>query len=222
MRKNRLPSKILYYTTHDVSTCEVFFNDKRAITCFILIWSVLSAAVFFFIMLEDDSPFLNFGPSPRTELFGVKLDSWTVWWAVAIYTFASTAIAAFASDSVVPWITNTVQDHKTRYIPYSKMTCWWIIQVFTFYGVTQSVIGLFVALTQVDFMLIRLAADFLVNHFTTFWFLKNKTVDPSKYKTWAAREEINFDMDVDLNDMDATDPVDERISLTVKNSNNDI
>lgn len=172
-----------------VQMCEHLFNDKRVITLFILLWSVSSAAVFFFIMLEDDSPFLNFGPSPRTELFGVKLDSWSVWWAVAVYTFLSTAIAAFASDSVVPWITNTVQDHKTHYIPYSKVTCWWIIQVFTFYGVTQSIIGLFVALTQVDFMLIRLLADFLVNHFTTFWFLKDKKVDAARYQRWVARDE---------------------------------
>ena len=201
--------------------CEQLFNDKRIISCFILVWSASSAAVFFFIMLEDDSPFLNFGPSPRTELFGVKLDSWTVWWAVSIHTFLSTAIAAFASDSVVPWITNTVQDHKTRYIPYSKLTCWWIIQVFTFYGVTQSIIGLFVALTQVDFMLIRLAADFLVNHFTTFWFLKDKTVDAAKYHRWVARdEEHNESMagDVDMDTIDVSRVVSETAALTASDN----
>lgn len=135
-------------------------------------------------MAFDNSPFLNFGPSPHTKLFGVALDSWPVWWAVAIYTFVSTAIAAYASDSIIPWITNTVQDHKTKYIPYSKVTCLVIIQVFTFYGVTQSMIGLFVALTQVDFMLIRLLADFIVNHYTTAWFLRTKEVNAYKYNEW--------------------------------------
>jgi len=43
------------------------------------------------------------------------------------------------------------------------------------------VIGLFVALSQVDFMLIRLTADLLVNHFTTFFFLKGKTVNLRRY-----------------------------------------
>ena len=145
--------------------------------------------MFLIIMYEDHSSFLNFGPSDRTRLFGVTLDSWPVWWTVSIYTFISTAIASFASDSVVPWITNTVQDHKTRYIPYSKTTCWFIIQIFTFYAVTQSVIGLFVALTQVDFMLIRLLADIIVNHYTTRWFLKDKTHDPHKYDEWNRSEE---------------------------------
>ena len=164
--------------------CEKLFNDKRVITIFICIWSLLCAVTFYSIMAFDNSPFLNFGPSERTELFGVKLDSWPVWWAVAVYTFVSTAIAAYASDSIIPWITNTVQDHKTKYIPYSKVTCLVIIQVFTFYGVTQSMIGLFVALTQVDFMIIRLAADFLVNHYTTAWFLRSKEVSAAKYHEW--------------------------------------
>lgn len=166
--------------------CELLFNDQRMVSLGICVWSLLSVVVFGIIMLNDNSSFLNFGPSARTELFGVKLDQWWEWWAVALYTFFSTAIAAFSTDSVVPWITNTVQDHKNMYLPYSKITCWFIIQVFTFYAVTQSVIGLFVALTQVDFMLIRLLADMLVNHFTTYWFLRDKKVDPHKYRQWAS------------------------------------
>jgi len=161
--------------------CQSLFDDKRVITAFILIWTVLSSAVFYAIMIDDNSPFLNFGPSERTVLFGVKLDTWGIWWCVAVYTFVSTAVAAYASDSIVPWITNTVQDHKTQYIPYSKVTCLFIIQVFTCYAVIMSVIGLFVALSQVDFMLIRLAADLLVNHFTTFFFLKGKHVNVRRY-----------------------------------------
>lgn len=173
--------------------CETIFNDQRLVTLFIGVWSMLSACVFGFIMIMDNSPFINFGPSPRTELFGVKLDTWWEWWAVALYTFFSTAIAAFSTDSVVPWITNTVQDHKNIFLPYSKFTCWLIIQVFTFYAVTQSVIGLFVALTQVDFMIIRMTADMIVNHFTTFWFLRNKKVDANKYRQWAAKKESDID-----------------------------
>ena len=144
----------------------------------------MSTIPFLYIMILDDSHFLSFGPNERTILFGVRLDEWWKWWVVAIYTFVSTCIAAFTSDSVVPWITNTIQDHKTKFIPYNKSTCLVIIQVFTIYAVIMSVIGLFVALTQVDFMLIRLVADLIVNHFTTMWFLHDKTVDPEKYNLW--------------------------------------
>ena len=94
------------------------FDDKRVITAVIGLWTLVTACVFLGIMLEDESPFLSFGPNERTMLMGVQLDSWGKWWCVAVYTFASTGIAAFSSDAVVPWITNTIQDHKTVFIPH--------------------------------------------------------------------------------------------------------
>lgn len=161
--------------------CSFVFDDKRVMTAFLAAWTVLSSSVFLAIMIEDGSRFLSFGPNHDTVLMGVKLNTWGKWWCVAIYTFVSTGIAAFSGDALVPWITNTIQDHKTKYIPYSKCSCLVIIQVFTIYAVIMSVIGMFVALTQVDFMLIRIGADMVVNHFTTAWFLRKKIVDRARY-----------------------------------------
>lgn len=134
-------------------------------------------------MIEDDSKFLRFGPNASTQLFGVAIDSWSRWFLVAVYTFISTAVAAFSSDAIVPWITNTVQDHKTHEIPYEKWQCLLIIQIFTIYSVIMGVLGLFVALTQVDFMLVRIAADMVINHVTTYYFLNGKTVQKKPNKT---------------------------------------
>lgn len=165
-------------------SCEKMFNDRRVISFWLLLWTALTCVVFFWIMYVDNSPFLQFGPNDHTKLFGVVLDSWFKWWCVAIYTFVSTCIAAFASDSVVPFITNTVQDHKTIYIPYSKFTCLAIIQVFTCYSVVISIVGLFVALTQIDFTVVRLVSDLIINHVTTSFFLRGKIVNEAKYNAW--------------------------------------
>ena len=59
-----------------------------------------------------------------------------------------------------------------------------MVQCFTIYGVIMSVIGMFVALTQVDFMIIRIIADLVVNSHTTYYFLRNKEVDVEQYDTW--------------------------------------
>ena len=164
--------------------CLRLFDDKRLLIFALFVWTLLSSTVFTWIMVQDSSNFLLFGPNNVNKLLGVPLDSWFKWWVTAIYTFISTAIAAFAGDSLLPFINNTIQDHKTEYIPYSKFTCLLIIQIFTVYAVIMSVIGMFVALTQVDFMLIRIAADIMVNHYTTFWFLRGKKVDFNKYEQW--------------------------------------
>lgn len=121
---------------------------------------------------------------------GVKMDTWFKWWVTAIYTFVSTEIVAFAGDALIPFFNNVIQDHKTKYMPYSKITCLLLVQCFTIYGMLMSVIGMFVALTQVDFMLIRIAADLIVNSHTTSYFLKGKEVDAMKYNTWKQSGEV--------------------------------
>lgn len=169
-------------TRRSKSWLNVLFDDQRVLVGLLTLWTIISSVVCYYIMLVDDSPFLSFGPNSRTVLFGVKLDSWFKWWVVAIYTFVSTSIAAFASDSILPWITNTIQDHKTKYIPFKPWMCITIIQLFTIYAVIMSVIGLFVALSQIDFMFIRLLADLIVNHITTLYFVKDKIVNPTLYR----------------------------------------
>ncbi len=58
-----------------------------------------------------------------------------------------------------------------------------MVQVFTIYGVIMSVNGMFVALTQVDFMFIRITADLIVNAHTTYYFLPEGS-KPELYNEW--------------------------------------
>jgi len=160
------------------------FDDKRVLCIMIACWTFIVTAIFVCIMVDDQSPFLAFGPNPRTTLFGFKLDTWTKWGCVAIYTFVSTCIADFTSDSVGPWITNTIQDHKNLYLPYSKLTCIAIVQMFAIYAIIMNTISLFVALSQVDFMLLRMLADLIVNYYTTSRFMQFKSVNADLYHAY--------------------------------------
>ena len=179
--------------------CHLLFNDQRVVTAGLAVWTILCVAVFLHIMIADESAFLAMGPNTRTRLFNVPLDTWPKWWCVAVYTFVSTCIAAFASDSVAPFIINTVQDHKTRYIPFAKTTCLVIIQVWTTYAVIMGTIGLFVALTQIDFLIIRLVADLIVNFMTTAYFLNDKIYDVQLYLDWE-RNQKQLDEDLTFDD----------------------
>ena len=160
---------------------DAIFDDKRVLAMLIAVWTFTICVIFICIMVDDESPFLSFGPNSQTVLFGFKLDTWTKLGCVAMYTFVSTCIADFTSDSVGPWITNTIQDHKNMYLPYSKWTCVCIVQTFSMYAIIMGTIHLFVALSQIDFMLMRMFADLIVNYYTTRRFMQFKHVDPDKY-----------------------------------------
>ena len=175
---------------------DAIFDDKRVLAVLIAGWTCAICVIFICIMIDDESPFLSFGPNEKTVLFGFKLDTWTKWACVAMYTFVSTCIADFTSDSVGPWITNTIQDHKNMYLPYSKWTCVCIVQTFSMYAIIMGTIHLFVALSQIDFMLMRMFADLLVNYYTTKRFMQFKQVDAVKYAMHVqagARKEVPDD-----------------------------
>ena len=180
---------------------DTLFDDKRVLCLLIAGWTTCVSVIFICIMIDDNSPFLSFGPNPGTVLFGFKLDTWTKWGCIALYTFVSTCIADFTSDSVGPFVTNTIQDHKNLYIPYTKTTCVCIVQVFAVYAIIMNTISLFVALSQIDFMMIRMSADLMVNYYTCHRFMRNKTVNADLYEQYMRThcvDSVHYASDTDL------------------------
>jgi hypothetical protein len=156
------------------------FDDKRiAITC-LMCWLVVVLLAFNSIGLFH-SDFIRLGPSPTTKIMSITIDTWHEWSMVAIASFTSTCFNDFFSDSLTPFFLNTVQDQKTKYLPYSKLTCYVILQLWSVYCGLMSIFSVGLLMSQIDFLLIRLAADLMVNTFTTFKFLNGKEVNRRLY-----------------------------------------
>jgi hypothetical protein len=85
------------------------------------------------------------------------------------------------SDAISPWIINTITDHKNMYIPYSKVVCITISQIWSMYCNVMGILNMFLAFTQVDFIIVRTVADLSMSMYTNIRFLKNKVHDTNKY-----------------------------------------
>ena len=164
------------------------FDDKRIAVCLLMSWLCLVVVVFKDMGLLD-SKFMTLGPSPTTVFMGVKLDTWYRWNMVAGFTLVNTLVNDFMSDALSPWIMNTITDHKTRYIPYSKAVCLLITQCWSVYCNIMGIFGLFLAITQIDFVLIRMGADLTVNVYTNLKFMRNKVTCPVRYAHSAGLDE---------------------------------
>ena len=160
---------------------DALFDDKRVISVFLVCWLSLVLVVFKDIGLME-TKFMTLGPSDATMFMGVKLDTWYKWGMVAAFTFINTSVNDFMSDAISPWILNTITDHKTRFIPYSKLVCVMVTQTWSLYCNIMGVFSIFLAMSQIDFVLIRMSADLMVNAYTTTKFLRNKTFCPVKYQ----------------------------------------
>jgi hypothetical protein len=156
------------------------FDDKRLAVCVLMVW--LAAVL---ILFKDlgllETGYMSFGPSDGTKFMGVVLNTWYRWGMVAIFTFVNTCVNDFMSDAISPWILNTITDHKTRFLPYPKWACLGISQLWSIYCNVMSVFGMMIALSQVDFVLIRMAADLTVNTYTNLKFMRDKELNPARY-----------------------------------------
>lgn len=174
------------------------FDDKR-VTCILLLTWLTTVICIFSHLGVMQTQFMSFGPSPATYFMGIQLHTWYRWSWVAAFTFTSTAINDFVGDAVVPWIQNTIQDHKSRYIPYSKFTCWGITQCWSTYCSVMSIFSIYLLMSQIDFLLIRALADSVVNMYTTYRFLRGKKANFAKYQQWYNRD-VADEESVDGND----------------------
>lgn len=156
------------------------FEDKRIAAAILLVWLCIVFGVFKELGMLD-SPYMNLGPSPRTVFMTVVLDTWGRWGLVACFTFVNTCMNDFFNDAISPWLLNTVIDHKARYLNYPKLVCLSISQIWSVYCAAMNVLALMVALSQIDFVLIKLLADLCVNTYTNTKFMQHKVHDPAKY-----------------------------------------
>jgi len=167
---------------------DALFDDKRVVTFTLMTWLILVLAVLKEVGLMD-AHFMSFGPSAQTIFMGMTINTWYKWGLVAAFTFINTSVNDFMSDAISPWILNTITDHKTHYIPYPKWVCLTITQFWSIYCNIMSVFSIFLAMSQLDFVLIRMSADMLVNAYTTTKFMRNKTYCPVKYRQFSANAE---------------------------------
>lgn len=156
------------------------FDDKRLAVSMLMMWLIIVMSIFKDIGLLDTS-FMTFGPTETAKFMGVVLDTWYKWGMVAGFTLVNTSVNDFMSDAISPWILNTITDHKSKYIPYPKYICLGISQLWSIYCNLMSVFGMFLAMTQIDFVLIRMLADLIVNTYTNLKFMRFKEYSSDKY-----------------------------------------
>jgi len=194
------------------SCVDRLFDDKRVAVVVLMSWLSLVLIVFKDIGLLDTS-FMTFGPSPKTAFMGVTIDTWYKWAMVASFTLLNTSMNDFMSDAISPWILNTITDHKTRYIPYPKWVCLLISQMWSVYCNIMGVFGIFLAMSQIDFVLIRMCADLMVNAYTNTKFMRNKEHCPSKYYELDVRP-VTRDREMDaMTDIENFQPCHEKTGM---------
>ena len=158
------------------------FDDKRVTISIVSVWFCICLGGFTWLGIFA-SAYMRVGPSPTLTYMGMLIDTMPRYMAVVTFVVLSTAINDFASDAIGPWIQNTVMDHKSQTIPYSKFTIIFITQMWSLYCGVMSVASIALVFAQFDLIMVRLVVDLFVNQYTMRRFLTNKSHDPHRYHT---------------------------------------
>jgi hypothetical protein len=153
------------------------FDDKRVTIACVSVWFFICLGGFTWLGIFR-SEYMRIGPSPTLTYMGMLIDTMPRYLAVVMFVVISTAINDFASDAISPFIQNTVMDHKSRTIPYSKFTILWIAQSWSLYCGVMGVASIALVFAQFDLIMIRLVVDLFVNQYTIRRFLLEKSHQP--------------------------------------------
>lgn len=183
-----------------VSSISSIFKNKVYVVYAFLAWGAISVVIFGRLGAFH-MQFMTFGPSDTSQLMGMKINTWGRWCFVALFSFLNTTCNEFFNNSLYPFFVNTIQDHKSKYIPYSKGVCNAISCLHDFYSHVMSIFSIYLLFSQIDFLAIRCLADIIVTYLTNRWFLQDKIVDPVAYE----RETRGMDSSVGCKENEVVD-----------------
>jgi hypothetical protein len=184
-KKQLLPlrplAKACLHTMKKCATCfNSVFDDQRLMVLVVWIWLGTVLAIFTEMGLLQ-SEFVRFGPSESCKYVGITLNTWRKWGAVAVFSAMSSFWNDIAEESLEPFFINVIRDVKGRYIPFSKLWCHLVTQLWTIYASIMSIFGLYTYFSQIDFMIIKLVVALAVQWFATYRYLRNKECEPAKF-----------------------------------------
>lgn len=140
-----------------------------------ILWGMIFTSILYF--LSNDGISLSFGPSEDRYFLSIKIDNWSKWTFIGLLIMIDKIINSISVDIIGSWISHTLQDHKTKYLPYSKTICHLISNVYSLYFNLRYIITLKLYTSQVDYAILRSLSDVFATHYTTSIQIRNK-----KYK----------------------------------------
>lgn len=154
------------------------YDVRRGAAC-ALVWVVVLLCITITAAIhEKDSTFLHFGPSETTVFAGIRIDTWAKWSAVMTYSCMSQVVYSVVSNSLSPFVTNVIQDHKTpcdEKGPYRSAQA--AVQIYTLYHWISSIFDVFLWVTlQMQYILPALVADQLLSFIFTHRYMQWKDV----------------------------------------------
>jgi len=151
-----------------------FLRNPLYMVIILLVWWIFLLVCVFYEMDFYSSPFFNIGPHHSLRFFVRTIDTWGEWFIVVVFIFVEQFVWTAVEEIIVPWKSNTIQDHKNIYIRRKWTYYYFIINTFEFIQIIRQCMLIQIFITQVDFTIVVVLADIMANNFTLTMYLREK------------------------------------------------
>lgn len=144
--------------------------NTRIGTAFAGAWTfLLVGAIFFFGQADSDTMFVHWGPSNNTVFGGMRVDSWPRWAFVMSYSVLSQVVYSVVSNTLSPYVSNVIRDHKTPREDKGGYTRGQLlVQLYTAYHWLSSIFDVFLWITlQLQYLAPAILTDLVLTWFLT-------------------------------------------------------
>ena len=123
-----------------------------SIICIIWIASISSIIGVY----QNKTNFFYFGPSNETTFVDFKVDTWSKWVIIVLYSFLSQFVYSYINSTIHPFVLNVIRDYKTPIENKgSLIRAHYMVSVYTFYYWISSIFDVFLWITmQLQFIVV--------------------------------------------------------------------
>lgn len=139
-------------------------KNPLQMTFLMLLWGMLFTLILY--LLTEEGITLNFGPSEDRFFLSIQINTWSKWFFIGGLIMIDKIINSISVDIIGSWISHTLQDHKTHYLPYKKNICHFISNVYSLYFNLRYILTLKLYTSQIDYAILRSLSDVIATHYT--------------------------------------------------------
>ena len=153
--------------------------DVRKVCSTLFVWQAASILALYFLG-NGQSEYLkfHFGPSEDLTFLNYVINTWARWGIFISYMCIDTFINTFGDRIMFPWITNVIMNESNTELPHRKRECFIVTNGYYAYSSIRGILLILIAMTQLDFLLIKILTDFMAQLYITDVYIKDKEYYP--------------------------------------------
>jgi len=159
---------------------------EKIVSRIVIMWILIISLIIGNLNDQMDSTealFYRFGPHNDLLIIGIKINTFSKYFAVIIFCFINSLIRNITHNILNSWLINKVQDKSIVKSKHIHFFAYEVTYVTTIYVWVDWYVYMNLLLAQVDMFLTEITADLIMSGFVTYYYLNtNDTNDTEKEK----------------------------------------